>query len=42
MASFLLGAPSLIEQDYLLAEDVGMAAPNTAYTSPTIGVRRKS
>ena len=24
MASFLLGAPSLIEQDYLLAEDVGM------------------
>ena len=24
MASFLLGAPSLIEQDYLLASDVGM------------------
>jgi outer membrane receptor protein involved in Fe transport len=24
MASFLLGAPSLIEQDYLLADDVGM------------------
>ena len=24
MASFLLGAPSLIEQDYLLAADVGM------------------